>query len=445
VRPLELDSRLRENFSWRLILCVGGLVLFGLVNLFSVSGGELEAGSPFVRQAAFAVVGCFALVGVLAFDYRYLRQLIWPLMVVSLIALVLVPRFGVKVNGATRWLDFGGFRWQPSEMAKFASMIALASWLSRKECKDGLGFKDLLVPFLIVLIPCVLVAKQPDVGTALHIFLASQALIIYRRPKPAVIITALLLAVAAGTWLFALDGLEWLVKKEVIRRYHISRYDTFLAPEKDPNGKGWQIIQSKNAIGSGQIKGRGFMEGSQQKYGFLPAAETDFAFAALSEEWGFLGAIALLGLLLLLLLTMLAASDRAGDKFGAMTALGMASVIFWGAFINVAMCMGLFPVVGIPLPFISYGGTSLVVSMMAVGLTLNVGMRRYHFLDKPIQATSNVVWAEAQPVPVDAAAPRIRRLAPYDPNEPEHHPAYRMPHSRPWLKHLIKKPWVEEF
>jgi rod shape determining protein RodA len=357
--------------------------------------------------------------------------------------LVAVLYVGVKVNGATRWLDVGGVRFQPSEMAKFAAMILLAAWLSRKEYKDGLGFKDLLVPGVIVVVPSHFIGRQPDVGTALHLFLAAVALVIFRRPKPRVVAAALLLASAAGLWLFAFDGLDWLVKKNVIRRYHVSRYQTFLSPEKDPNGKGWQIIQSKSAIGSGQINGRGFMSGSQQKYGFLPAAETDFAFSALSEEWGFVGGAALLGLFLLLLLTMLAISARSGDKFGAMLALGMASVVFWGVFINVAMCMGLFPVVGIPLPFISYGGTSLVVSMMAVGITLNVGMRRYHFLDKPMQATSKI-WVETQSEPVDPA-PRIRRLGPYDPNEPEFHPSYRMTHNRPWVKHLIKKPWVQEY
>ena len=444
MRLPDLDSRLKENFSWRLILCLGGLVLFGLVNLYSISGGEIHLSSSFTRQALFGGFGCLAILAAMFFDYRALRQLAWPVYGVSLVALVAVFYFGVKVNGATRWLDVGRVRWQPSEMAKFASMILLAAWLSRKEYKDGLYFKDFIVPGLIILVPCLLIGKQPDVGTALHLFLSSLALIIYRRPKLRVVITAAILACAAGTWLFAFDGLNWLVKKEIIHRYHISRYNTFLAPEKDPNGKGWQIIQSKSAIGSGQIKGRGFMAGSQQKYGFLPAAETDFAFAALAEEWGFVGAISLLALFLLLLLTMLAVSARSGDKFGAMLALGMASVVFWGAFINVAMCMGLFPVVGIPLPFISYGGTSLVVSMMAVGLTLSVGMRRYHFLDRPIQETSKA-WVESQPPEPAVPAPRVRRLEPFNPKEGELHPAYRLPHSRPWIKHLIKKPWVEEY
>jgi rod shape determining protein RodA len=420
------------------------LVLFGLVNLFSVSGGDARIGGAFARQAIFGGVGLLAIVAAMVFDYRALRQLAWPLLGISVLALLAVMVCGVKVNGATRWLDFGGVRWQPSEMAKFFAIVALAAWLSRKEHKDGLGFKDLAVPGLIVAVPCALIVRQPDVGTALHLFLSSIALIVYRRPKPRVVVTAVVLAVASAVWLFSLGGLNWLVEKKVIRSYHISRYDTFLSPEKDPNGKGWQIIQSKSAIGSGQIRGRGFMAGSQQKFGFLPAAETDFAFAALSEEWGFLGAITLLGLLLALLLTMLGVAARSGDKFGAMLALGMASVLFWQAFINVAMCMGLFPVVGIPLPFISYGGTSLVMSMMAVGLTINVGMRRYHFLDRPIQATSKI-WAESQAAVPAEAAPRIRRLAPYDPKEPEFHPAYRMPHSRPWAKHLVKKHWVEEY
>jgi rod shape determining protein RodA len=442
VRLPELDRRLGENFNWRLLFCLAALAVFGLVNLYSVSGGELGLKDPFTRQALFGGLGLLAMAGSLLIDYRWLRKAVWPLLILSLAGLVLVSRYGVMVNGAKRWLDVGLVRFQPSEMVKFASIIILAAHLARREYKGGLGFKDLLIPFLIIIGPAVLIAKQPDVGTALHLVVSSVALILFRRPKMRVLATFGVLALSGTVWLFGLGGLGWLVKHEVIRSYHVQRYDTFLAPEKDPTGRGWQIIQSKNAIGSGQVTGRGFMDGPQQKFGFLPAAETDFAFAALAEEWGFLGAIALLAVFLLMLWTMMGTSARSGDAFGAMLALGMASVLFWQIAINVAMCLGLFPVVGIPLPLISYGGTSLVTIILAVGLVLNVGMRRFLFLDKPMQATSRV-WIGV-PLAKEPTV-QVRSLSPYDPKEPEPHPAHRLPHRRPWLKHLIRKDWVGEF
>jgi rod shape determining protein RodA len=439
----ELDKRLRENFDWKLLICLSGLVGFGLINLYSISGGELEASSPFARQAAFVGFGYGVVFLSLLLDYRFLNKVVWPAFIISLILLLVVKFSGVKINGATRWLQVGTFRFQPSEMVKFTTTVLLASILSRKDYKNGLGFKDLLLPSLILLGPMALIAKQPDVGTALQLGLSSLAIFLFRNPKLKVIITMFLMIVIGLTWLVAFDGLNFLVKHDIIKRYHIQRYDTFLSPEKDPNGKGWQIIQSKSAIGSGQLKGRGFMAGSQQKFGFLPAADTDFAFAALAEEWGFLGALFLMGLFFTLLATMMGVVLRSGDTFGALLALGMSSVLFWQIALNLAMCLGLFPVVGIPLPFISYGGTSLMMAILAVGVTLNVGMRRYLFLDKPIKEASKV-WPESKA----AAEPetRIRRLLPYDPNEPElNHPAHRLPHCRPWLKHITKKTWVHDY
>jgi rod shape determining protein RodA len=439
----ELDRRLKENFNWKLLLCLTGLVGFGLINLYSISGGALETSSSFARQAAFVGLGYAAVFISLFFDYRILKKLVWPVFVISLILLLVVQFSGVTVNGATRWLQIGGFRFQPSEMVKFTTIVALAAYLSRKEYKKGLGFKDLLAPALLLLGPTVLIAKQPDVGTALQLGLSCVAIFLFRNPKPRVIATFAILGFSVMTWVVCFDGLNWLLEHKVIKSYHIQRYNTFLAPEKDPNGKGWQIIQSKSAIGSGQINGRGFMSGSQQKYGFLPEADTDFAFSALAEEWGFVGAIGLLSLFFILLYSMIAVVLKSGDTFGALLVLGLTSALFWQITLNVAMCLGLFPVVGIPLPFISYGGTSLLMTIMSVGVAFNVGMRRYLFLDHPIREGAQV-WLESTSVASEPLT-RIRRLLPYDPKEPEHHPAHRLPHCRPWLKHMVKKSWVQEY
>jgi rod shape determining protein RodA len=444
VIKLDLDRRLLENFSWPVILSLVGLIFFGLVNLYSTSGGTVDNWNAFTRQLTFAAAGFFLIFFSLFFDYHHTKRLAVPFLIISFMLLLLVKYCGVTVNGATRWIQVGSFfRFQPSEMMKFAVILALAAYLSSREYKNGLDFKDLLVPALIVGIPTAVIAKQPDVGTALHLVLTAVPIILFRKLRTRVLVIFGALVVAVPLWLFSFGGLGFLLDHEVIKIYHLQRYDTFKDPEKDPNGKGWQITQSKSAIGSGQVMGRGYMAGSQQRFGFLPAAETDFAFSALAEEWGFLGSTMVLLLFFTLIWSSLGVVRRSGDMFGALLALGLASLLFWQMTINVAMVTGLFPVVGIPLPFISYGGTSLLITMVGVGLVVNVGMRRYLFLDESVQENSKV-WERGIPEPQFQTSFSVRRLSPHDPNEPDQHPAHRLPHCRPWLKHLAKKSWVQE-
>jgi rod shape determining protein RodA len=436
-----------EHFPWTLLLSMLGLIFCGLTNLYSISGGETSDWNVFTRQGLICGLGLGVMLLAPLIDYRGFRRLAWPLYGLGLLFLALVDSFGVSVNNATRWLQLTStLRFQPSEFMKFALVMVLACWFSRQKDKgraEALGFKDLLVPAALVLPPCWIVAKQPDVGTALHLFLIAVPMLLFQQLKRRIVVVMIAALLTVPGWLFLFDGLQWLEAKEIIKPYHLQRYNTFLNPEKDPNGKGWQITQSKSAIGSGQILGRGFMEGSQQKYGFLPAAETDFAFAALAEEWGFVGALALLALFLSLCWAALGVVRRSAEMFGTMLALGLTSMLFWQAAINVAMVTGLFPVVGIPLPFISYGGTSTLVAMVGVGLVLNVGMRRYVYGDDPVTENPKV-WRNGLLVPAVAPELQVRRLKPYDPLEPELHPAHRLPHCRPWAKHLTDK-WLREF
>ncbi|MDR1486507.1 MAG: rod shape-determining protein RodA [Deltaproteobacteria bacterium] len=439
---LDLDRRLLENFSWPLILSLGGLLFFGLVNLYSTAGGHIDSWNAFTRQFLFISLGLGLLLGSLFIDYHVTRRLAVPLLAISILLLILTKYAGVTVNGATRWIQVSSFfRFQPSELMKVVIVLTLAAYLSAKDFKNGLDFKDLPIPLLIVGVPAFMIAKQPDVGTALHLVLTAIPIFLFRKVRTRVLAVLVSIAIAVPVWLFSFGGLNYLLEHKVIKVYHLQRYDTFKDPEKDPNGKGWQITQSKSAIGSGQLVGRGYMSGSQQRFGFLPAADTDFAFAALAEEWGFLGSSVVLTLFFILLWAGLGVVRRSGDMFGALLALGLTSILFWQMTINVAMVMGLFPVVGIPLPFISYGGSSTLISLVGVGLIANVGMRRYLFLDEAVQQNPKV-WEKGVPEPVLQPL-TVRRLAPHNPDEPEQHPAHRLPHCRPWLKHFTKKSWIQ--
>ena len=438
-----LDHRLLENFSWPLLFSMLGLCACGLLNLYSVSSHAnfIEEWSWFLRQCAYLGAGLGGLALVLLIDYQHLKKLIWPAYGLGILCLVAVFFVGIKINGATRWLDLGFFRFQPSEAVKIVVVIALAAWFAKRDISDGLGFKDLVVPSILVLLPFVLINKQPDLGTALHLIATCVPLFLVFRLRTHVLLTMIALAaLGLGLVVAVTAGGSWqtLQDKGFIKEHQVKRIQTFLDPGKAPQGDGWQILQSRNAIGGGQIFGRGYMAGTQHRNGFLPEAETDFAFAALAEEWGFVGCIVVLSLFLCLLSSGLSLARRSRDRFGSLIALGLTSFLFWQVVINVGMVTGLLPVVGIPLPFISYGGTSLLVTVMAVALILNIGMRRYLFQDEPVRENPFIWQHGADEEERIIVTVPVRRLAADTPFNPELHPRSRLPHVRPWAKYLKK-------
>jgi rod shape determining protein RodA len=441
VSRLSVDPRLRENFCWPLALSTLGLVVCGLVNLYSVSlSHPAESGlSEFGKQVVFCGAGLALALVVLSVDYGILRKAAWALFGVGTGLLVMVELFGVTAGGATRWLEVGSFRFQPSEFMKPALVILVAMLFSSKEfAKKGLSLKSFPVPALLTLVPVGLVLKEPDLGTAGLLALATLPLFLYAAWSKALKLAVLGVFIGAVSWVWLFGGLDYLLEKQIIRPYQLERVFTHANPEDDYSGKGWQIIQSKRAIGSGQLLGRGFHDGTQQKYGFLPAPKTDFAFAALAEEWGFIGCSVVLALYLALLFSALSVVRKSRDLFGKYLALGLASLVFFQMTINVAMVTGLFPVVGIPLPFVSYGGTSLLVSLVAVAGILNVGMRRYLFQDDPVIQNPKI-WEEGQTVTLKEHIPLVRRLTPAAAGEPDVFPEYRLPHVRPWLKYVGRR------
>lgn len=450
MKLLSLDHRLFENFSWALLFSMIGLCVCGFLNLYSLSASAdlINNWSLFSRQAIFLGLALLGLTFVLFFDYQYLLKIVWPMYFISLLGLLLVLKFGSSANNATRWLDLGFLKFQPSETAKVAVVLALAAWLSKRDLANGLDFKDLPIPTLIVLVPFALIHKQPDLGTALHLLGTCASLFFVIKIRPRLLISAVLLfALGAGLVVSLVASGSWQVLQEkgLIKPHQIDRIDIYLNPEKDRHGKGAQVLQSRYAVGGGQLFGRGFMEGTQHRNRFLPEAETDFAFAALAEEWGFVGSMVVLTLFLFLLSTGLSLARKSKDRFGSLIILGMTAMLFWQVIINVGMVIGLLPVVGIPLPFISYGGTSLIASFGAAALILNIGMRRYRFQDEPIKENPYVWRQPAGEVAHLVVTVPVRRLEVDTPFNPEVHPHYRLPHVRPWAKYLRKSRCISDW
>jgi len=278
----------------------------------------------------------------------------------------MIPAFGKVVYGAKRWLSFGFFTFQPSEMAKFAVLILGARVLALHG--ETLGWTRLAQVLSIGLIPASLIVLQPDLGTSLSILAILGGMTLYHGVKLYILKIGIVLLplLLPFSWFF-------------LRGYQKQRILTFWDPMNDPRGAGYHIIQSQIAIGSGEMWGKGFLQGTQSQLRFLPEKHTDFAIAVFGEEWGFIGCVALLGLFCFFLLSIFITARDAKDRFGSTLAAGVFMYFFWQILINIGMVVGIMPVVGIPLPFISYGGSATFVNFALVGLVLNVSMRKFVF------------------------------------------------------------------
>lgn len=366
---MMFDRRLIENFDWifiSLVLLLSGL---GILNLYSVSSTVSGEGTPvYIKQFYWLLVGLSFLLVVLLIDYVQLEKFAYPLYITGIILLLGVFVFSRTIAGTRRWLDLGLFSFQPSEVMKIIFVIALSKYFATRKYEEGIGFKGLVAPLMLTGLPFLLILRQPDLGTALHLGLVGLSLTLFLKVR-----WDALLLLSSGV--AASLPFVW----SVLKVYQKQRIMTFLNPARDPYGAGYHIIQSKIAVGSGQFWGKGFMKGTQSRLKFLPEQHSDFAFSVFAEEWGFAGTMLLLGLFLLLIIWGLRIVSRSKDKFASLLGAGLIFIIFWQAFINICMVLGLMPVVGIPLPFISYGGSSLVTTYIAVGLILNIGMRRFMF------------------------------------------------------------------
>jgi len=366
---LHLDRRSVQNFDWVLVALVGVLLVFGLVNLVSATAAGVEGGmSDVVRRQAIAMGIGFGVVVVTAFvDYRHVERFGLVIFGGTLVLLALTLVVGTVTRGAQAWLFKGSF--QPSELAKIGLVIALARYLHRNPPSTITQLRQLVPPLLITALPVTLIVLQRDMGVALLTLLVAVTYLplvhIPMRAWGGVAVLAV--AGLAALWSFGLKS------------YQQERILDFLDPSRDPLASGYQAMQSRIAVGSGGLLGTGWQEGTQTQLRFLPTQHTDFVFSVLAEEWGFVGSTAVLVVYCSLLLWGLWIARNSKDGFGAMLAVGLVGTLFWPAAINIAMVLGLAPVIGVPLPLFSYGGSALLSAALAIGLLLNVSMRRYVF------------------------------------------------------------------
>lgn len=364
------DRRLLTHLNWSLLLLALLLFSLGVINLYSASSLRGETGLTTVtfyhKQIIWGLIGLGGLVFCSSFDYRHLRSLAWPLYWLSLCLLALVMFTGESILGAARWIDLGIFHFQPTELAKLSCLLLASLILTRT---PGLLAWSDLSKILAIIAPLVgFIILQPDLGSGLNILLIVGGMMFYHGIKSHVLIVlALTLPILMPLGWFGLQD------------YQRERILTFLHPESDPLGAGYNILQSQIAIGSGQTWGKGFLEGTQSQLRFLPEKHTDFVLAVFGEEWGFIGSALLLSLFCLFLYQIMLVIQDSKDRFGHYLSVGVFFYFFWQITINMGMVLGLLPVVGIPLPFLSYGGTSTLINFCFLGLALNVSMRRFVF------------------------------------------------------------------
>ncbi len=365
-----IDRRLIQNFEWPTLALVAFLGAVGVLNLVSASS-EQTPGVPgtALRQLAWLGVGFCALLAGLLPDYRRLERLALPFYALCVVLLVAVLFVGPIIHGSQRWIVIGPAHMQPSELTKLAVLVLSARVLSRRASLADMTFGELALPAVLLALPVALVLSQPDLGTAILIALIAGSFLLLARVRASFV----LWMAGAGA---AAASLAWLF---YLRDYQTERLLTFLDPDRDPLGAAYHAIQSQIAVGSGGLFGQGFLRGSQSQLDFLPEQQTDFVFSVIAEEWGFVGAGLVLGVYVALMLRGLIIARVAKDVFGCGLALGVVALFFWSGAINVGMVLGVLPVVGVPLPFLSAGGSALVTSMLGVGLLMNVSMRRYLF------------------------------------------------------------------
>ena len=365
------ERRLLKNLDLPLLAATLILIAYGLAMIYSASftNRSLTGHDPFYfvkRQAIFLGIG-LAGAAILAYaDYQWFARLRRPIYAAMLAGLAAVLVWGNAAGGAARWISIGAFRLQPSEFAKLALVISLAAFLAgrvevvRRPSTIGGAL-------LHVALPAGLIAFQPDLGTAMVVVTLWFAMLFLAgaRKLHLALIAVGLFGFLAGAW-----------HLDLLRPYQKARLAVFVDPSIDPLGSGYHIIQSKIAVGSGQILGKGYLGGTQSQLHFIPAQHTDFIFTVVGEELGFVGAMCLLALYVVLLWRALHVMERADDPLGMLLAGGVASVFAVQMLVNIGMTINIMPITGLPLPFFSYGGSSLVVSMMAVGLVLGIGMRR---------------------------------------------------------------------
>jgi rod shape determining protein RodA len=362
VKSVPSGPRKILYLNWPLAILLAAVASIGFLMLYSVAGGTLTTwAEPQMKRFAlgFAVMLFVAMIPI--WFWRNMSLLAY---LVSLALLLAVALVGIEGKGAQRWIDLGFMRLQPSELVKITLVMVLAAyydWLPVSRVSRPVW---VLVPLGLILVPVAMVLRQPDLGTSILLVIGGGAMMFLAGVHWAYFATVIALGVGAIAVVFASRGTEW----QLLENYQYRRIDTFLDPDKDPLGAGYHITQSKIALGSGGWTGRGFMQGTQSRLNFLPEKHTDFIFVTLAEEFGFIGAVSLLALYTLIIVFCITTALGNRDRFSSLLTLGVALTFFLFFSVNMAMVMGLMPVVGVPLPLVSYGGSAMLVLMVGFGL-----------------------------------------------------------------------------
>jgi len=404
---MQKNKFLSLDFTLAFILTC--LISIGLIAVYSATHiADQSSGGYFSKQLTVAIVGFIIMLSMAFIPFKYIQRSSYLFYVINILLLIFVLIFGSRGFGAERWLAIGSLRLQPSEFCKLATIMAVANYISGSDV-DINRFKHFLIVIGLIIIPFILIARQPDLGTSL-VFLAIilpllywsglnwfylfviitplitlilsfnfyafliwmfvvSIILVLSRQKPIILISVFLLHIIVGLITPVLWG--------QLKPYQQQRILTFANPEADPQGAGYQIIQSKVAIGSGGIWGKGFLEGTQTQLRFLPAQHTDFIFSVIGEEWGFSGVLVVLLLFTILLLYLIYLASLVRSKFSSLVVVGITTVLFFHIVVNIGMTIGLAPVTGLPLPFISYGGSFLLSMFLMMGIIMNFSMNRY--------------------------------------------------------------------
>ena len=365
---LNILSRLRSiNFMFLFLVTL--IFLFGVLSLYSISGGEFNSWP--IKHVQRFILGLIIFFIICSFDIKFFFIFAYPIFFLSLLFLIVVPFLGTEMYGATRWIKIAGISLQPSEFIKFTLILALAKYFHSTAGDSNSFIKKFILPLIIILIPVIIVATQPDLGTAVIIFIGGVSIFW-------IVGLSYKYFISGGVVLIFSIPLLW----QYLKDYQKERVFTFFNPERDPLGHGYHIMQSKIALGSGGILGKGYMEGTQSHLNFLPEMHTDFIFTMFGEEFGFLGALVLICLYAGLIFLSIKMGLESRSYFGRYLSLGVSTVFFIYIFVNISMVTGLLPVVGVPLPLVSYGGSSMLAVMGAFGLLMNCYIHQKTILPK---------------------------------------------------------------
>ena len=368
----QVPSGLRKvlHLNWALVILIAAVVAIGVMQLYSVAGGSWRPwAEPQLKRFGLGLAAMFVVAMIPIWLWRNLSALLFAISIALLLAVEFV---GVVGMGAQRWIDLGFMLLQPSELTKITLVMMLAAyydWLPAEKASRPIW---VIIPVAMILLPVMLTLMQPDLGTAILLLAGGGAMMFFAGVHWAYFATVIAAGVGLVTAVLQSKGTSW----QILKDYQYRRIDTFLDPETDPLGAGYHITQSKIALGSGGWTGRGYMQGTQSRLNFLPEKHTDFIFTTLAEEFGFIGALSLLTLYTLIIVFCVISALRNRDRFSSLVTLGIAVTFFLFFAVNMSMVMGLAPVVGVPLPLVSYGGSAMLVLMVGFGVVQSAHIHR---------------------------------------------------------------------